>query len=144
MHNQHNHQIREMIHFLEFIERHREEFRMSQVQLSVSFTVNPGTQQNPLLVTPATATENLTVGVAADGMSVAVVSGGTAPYTYALDPSSGPLPDGVNFSEDGSGNVTLSGTPTTAGSSTTPVLLNINDAGGASASFRTSFATRKL
>lgn len=40
------------------------------------------------------------------------ISGGTPPYTVALDPSSGPLPPGVSI--DGSGNLT--GTPTEAGS----------------------------
>lgn len=109
---------------------------MATVQLSVSFTVNGGTPPNPLVVTPATAALTLTVGTAADGTAVAVVSGGTAPYTYALDPSSGALPPGVNFSEDSAGNITLVGTPTTAGTSSTPVLLNITDADGVTAQLR--------
>lgn len=94
-----------------------------QVQLSVTFNVTSPAQ--PLVVTPSTATANLTVGTASDGTAVAVVSGGTPPYTYALDPASGPLPPGVNFAEDSAGNITLTGTPTSAGTSPSPVILNI-------------------
>lgn len=108
---------------------------MAQVQLSVSFTVNPGAPPpNPLTVTPSSASETLTVGSPADGTAVAVVSGGTAPYSYTLDSSSGPLPPGIQFAEDSAGNITLAGTPTSQG--TGSVLLNITDSAGASAQLK--------
>jgi len=123
----------ELLHIIEqFL--HRKEFHMATVQLSVTFNVvSNAPPPNPLVVTPASATENLTVGTAADGTAVAAVTGGTPPYSYALDPSSGPLPTGINFAEDSSGNITLAGTPTVAGNSTTPVLLNITDSAGGTA-----------
>lgn len=108
---------------------------MSQVQLSVSFNV-AAPAPPPLVVTPATANIDLTVGVPADGTAVASVTGGVAPYNYAPDPASGPLPDGVTFAEDGNGNITLAGTPTTAGASTSPVLLDITDSAGNTAKLR--------
>jgi hypothetical protein len=120
----------EVIRFLEYLLHHRKEFVMAQVQLSVTFNVVSAT--TPLTVSPASATENLTVGTPADGTLVATVSGGQPPYNYSLDSSSGPLPTGVTFSEDGNGNISLAGTPTVAGSSTTPVLLDISDSAGSS------------
>jgi hypothetical protein len=122
---------RDPVELLEFLLHHRKEFRMSQVQLSVNFTVN-NPAPPPLSVTPAAANENLTVGQAADGIPVASVSGGTPPYTYAMDPNSAQLPPGVSFAEDGNGNITLAGTPTAAGTSTAPVLLDITDSAAAS------------
>jgi hypothetical protein len=110
---------------------HRGEFKMSQVQFSATFNVVDVT--STLAVTPSSQTFNLTVGKDATGTAAAVVSGGVPPYTYALDSASGPMPTGVTFAEDNSGNITLSGTPTVAGTSTTPVLLNITDAAGSTA-----------
>jgi hypothetical protein len=114
------------------------ELHMSQVQLTVSFNVVAAAA--PLTVTPASATENLTVGVAADGTAVASVTGGVAPYTYALDPASGPLPAGITFDEDGSGNITLAGTPTAAGTSS--VILDITDAAGNTAQVSSAFKAK--
>ncbi len=105
---------------------HRGEFIMSQVQFSATFTVAPGAQ--PLTVTPATASLSLTVGVAVPTTPIAAVAGGVPPYTASLDAASGPLPTGVTMGLDASGtNVVLSGTPTVAGTSATPVLLDVSD-----------------
>jgi hypothetical protein len=130
--------IDEVIWLLEFFRERRKDFHMSEVQLSVTFNVVA--QANPLTVTPATQTENLTVNVSATGTPVAVVSGGVPPYAYALDPTSGPFPPGILFAEDLAGNVTLSGTPTAPFTSTTAVLLDITDAAGASAQLKTKIA----
>jgi hypothetical protein len=130
---------------LEFILHHRKEFHLAQVQLSVTFNVvGGGPPPSPLVVTPPTVIESLTVGTAADGTAVATASGGTPPYTYALDPTSSALPTGVSFAEDGNGNITLAGTPTTAGSSLTPVILNITDSATppATAKLRTNIGAR--
>jgi hypothetical protein len=116
---------------------------MSQVQFTANFTVTGG-PSNPLTVTPSSNTFNLTVGTPADGTAVGVVSGGTPPYSYALDPSSGPMPTGVTFAEDSNGNITLAGTPTSAGTSSTPVLLDITDSATPSASAQLKTATRVI
>jgi hypothetical protein len=47
--------------------------------------------------------------------------GGTAPYTWSLDPASGPLPVGLNLSAAG----VLTGTPTVAGAAS--VAINVTD-----------------
>jgi SprB-like repeat protein len=125
----------DLIRLLQYLREHRKEFSMAQVQLSVTFNVVPPTPP-ALTVTPAVQTENLTVGVAADGTAVATVSGGVPPYTYALDANSGALPTGVTFAESSVGVITLAGTPTTAGTSTSPVLLDIVDSAGTSAQLK--------
>ncbi len=132
-----------LLDILRILERliERKEIIMSQVQLSVTFNVTGGTPPPSLVVTPASATENLTVGTAADGTAVAVVSGGVPPYTYALDSASGPLPTGVTFAEDGNGNITLAGTPTVAGTSASPVLLDITDSAGGTAQLQAAVRT---
>jgi hypothetical protein len=120
----------QLLLFCQWVLDQSKEFDMSQVQFSASFNVAAA----PLTVTPATQTFSLTVGTAVPTAPVAVVSGGVPPYSYALDAASGPLPTGVTFSEDGSGNISLTGTPTVAGSSTTPVLLDITDSATPAAS----------
>jgi SprB repeat len=116
---------------------------MSQVQFSATFTVTAAA--SPLTITPSSGAFNLTVGVPADGTAVATVSGGTPPYTYSIDSASGPLPTGISFVEDASTNsvVTLAGTPTVAGTSTTPVLLDVNDSAGATAQLASRFKAIK-
>lgn len=103
---------------------------MSQVQFSATFTVTAAA--SPLTITPSSGNFSLTVGTPADGTAVATVSGGTPPYTYSIDPASGPLPTGITFVEDATNTiVTLAGTPTVAGTSSSPVLLDVTDSAGA-------------
>jgi hypothetical protein len=132
--------IEDLIRLLQHLQHHRKDITMSQVQLSVTFNVAPASAP-PLTLTPASATENLTVGTPSDGTLVSAVTGGVPPYTYASDPASGPLPTGVSFVEDGSGNISLAGTPTVAGSSTTPVLLNVTDSAGTTAQLKAAVRT---
>jgi hypothetical protein len=99
---------------------------------SVSVTINFNIAQPappPLVVSPASVTESLTVGTPAPSGAIAVVSGGTPPYQQPTvdTASSNPLPPGLTASVDASGNVTLTGTPTTAG--TGSVTLDIADSG---------------
>ena len=117
---------------LELLSRSRKDIHiMAEVQLSVTFNVAPAPAA--LAVTPTSVTQNLQVGVVVPATPIAQVTGGVAPYEYALDANSGPLPPGVTFSEDGNGNIFLVGTPTAAGTSPSPVILDITDSAGASA-----------
>jgi len=135
-HHKHECSLEELIDLLEIITHRKDLQFMATVQFSASFSVTSGAP--PLVVTPPTASLDLVVGTPVDGTVIAVVSGGTAPYSYMVDPASGPLPDGVSVIEDGAGNISLAGTPTTAGVSPSPFLLNITDAAGitAKASFK--------
>lgn len=112
---------------------------MSQVQLTVDFTITG--QPQPLAVNPSQDNVTGTVGTALDGTAVAQVTGGTAPYNYALDVASDPMPDGVSFAEDGNGNISLTGTPTTAG--TANVILDITDSAGVTAQLKTKIGNAK-
>lgn len=71
------------------------------------------------------------VGIAVQDELVTTVSGGQAPYEFAV--TNGALPDGLELNAvqnpDGSVNVVLDGTPTTAGSSVFD--LSVTDASGA-------------
>lgn len=116
---------------------------MSQVQLTINFTVAQGQGGSPLVLTPPSpVNENLTVGVPVDGVVVATVSGGTGPYSYTVDPASGLLPPGVTLQEN-NGVISLAGTPTTVGSGA-PFLLNIVDAGGAKAQLGVNTSVRTI
>ena len=86
---------------------HEEVITMKGV-FTVTFKVEPGTPP-PLEVD---SPEDL--GQVGGPLQVPAleITGGTPPYTVALDPSSGPLPPGVSM--DANGN--LSGTPTAPGS----------------------------
>ena len=103
---------------------------MSQVQFDASFNV--AAVNNPLTVTPTSDQFDLTVGTPADGTPACTVTGGQAPYTYTMDANSDPMPPGISFDEDGNGNVTLAGTPTTSGTygTTNGCLLDITDSAG--------------
>jgi hypothetical protein len=132
--------LREVLRKLDHIQKEIE--TMAKVQLSVGFSVAPGTAGNPLIVTPPTATVDLTAGVAADGKVVATASGGTPPYSLVLDPTSGPVPPGVTMAIDPkSGVVMLSGTPTTASGSIEQVLADISDSAVAPAAAATATTT---
>lgn len=114
---------------------------MSTVQLKAALTLHPATPPPPaLVVTPATVTlPDATVGVATPVATVAQVSGGKAPYSYALDPTSDQPPDGMGFSEDGNGNIAWGGTPTDTtitADKTYNLLLNVTDSAGASAQMK--------
>jgi hypothetical protein len=104
------------------------------VQLTVSFNVVSAAPA--LVVTPASISENLTVGVAVPTGTIAVVSGGVPPYSYNLDQASQALPAGVSFVEDGAGNISLLGTPTAAG--TANVVLDITDSSGQAVQLKVS------
>lgn len=125
------HLLEKILERIEHIEQEIE--KMAQVQLSIGFTVAPGTVGQPLTVTPASVNEDLTAGVAADGTVVATASGGTPPYAFTLDSTSGPLPPGITLAlNPTSGVLTLVGTPTTPSTSVEQVLVDITDAALAS------------
>jgi hypothetical protein len=99
---------------------------MASETIQVTITVNPA---QPGAFTVKDANGNViqdgdsitlnpeTVGVNDPGQVIAVVSGGTAPYSVAL--ASGSLPEGMDISsvenEDDSETFSLEGTPTLAG-----------------------------
>jgi hypothetical protein len=83
-----------------------------------------------LVATPSTVTlPGETVGVSVPPTPVAQISGGTPPYqSPVVDPASpNPLPPGLSFAIDAQGNVSVSGTPTAAGSGT--FVLDVSDSG---------------
>ena len=98
------------------------------VQITVNFVIAPAASLPPV-ATPSTVAENLQVGVPAPLAPVSVVSLGTPPYLApTVNPSSpAPLPPGLSAAIDNSGNVTITGTPTAAGSGT--VILDVVDSG---------------
>lgn len=102
------------------------------VQITINLNINPALPPPPppLVATPNTVTlPDETVGVAVANVPVAVVSGGTPPFSQpVIDPASpAPIPPGLSFATDASGNVTVSGTPTAPGSGT--IVLNVADSG---------------
>jgi hypothetical protein len=80
----------------------------------------PATAQQTFSLTVTTPTLTLTpASLPAGTVSVAynqtiTATGGTSPYTFSLDPASNPLPPGLNFT-GGSGQATITGTPTAIG-----------------------------
>ena len=92
------------------------ELEMNQ---SATFTVSVASAgPAPLTLTPdGGSLPPETVGVAVSGDVVTVVSGGVAPYGFAV--TGGAVPDGMSLESetnaDGTETVTLTGTPTTAG-----------------------------
>ncbi len=105
------------------------------VQITVSLNINPAPPPPPpppppLVASPSSVSlPDETVGVAVSGVPVAVVSGGTPPFQApVVDPASpNPLPPGLSFDIDASGNVTASGIPEAAGSGT--FVLDVSDSG---------------
>ena len=82
------------------------------------------------LALTASANQNYTLDTAIDDLQLPAATGGTAPLTYTLTgPSGGNLPAGLSFDP---GTRTLSGTPSTAG--TTVLTYRATDANGASTS----------
>ena len=101
---------------------------MSQVQFSLSITVNPAPA--PLAESASSGSAEFVVGVA-NSVVLAAITGGTAPYGVAVDAgSTNQLPPGLSASSDGSNNLVVSGTATAAG--TGSVLLDVTDSLGAS------------
>jgi hypothetical protein len=103
---------------------------MSQsVKITVQLTINPPVP--PLVATPTAVTLPAeTSGTAVTAVPIAVVSGGTPPYSQpVIDPTSPtPLPSGMTVAIDGAGNVTLSGTPPVETSTITDTfVLDVSD-----------------
>ena len=102
------------------------------VKITINLNINPAPPPppSPLIATPDTVTlPDETVGVAVTNVPVATVSGGTPPFQQpVIDPASpAPIPPGLSFGIDASGNVTVSGTPTAPGSGT--IVLDVVDSG---------------
>lgn len=102
---------------------------MSSVTGTYSITVNPGTTQNPLTITPASATlVNETEGVADSGQLVATVNGGTRPYNYNVTG----IPPGMSMtavaSADGKGgdDLMLSGAPNVGDAASSPFTITVD------------------
>jgi hypothetical protein len=86
---------------------------MPTTQFQVTLTINPG-----VTVVPVTLPAE-TVGVPVNAVPVGTAQG-TGPFTVSTDPASpAQIPAGLTAAVDASGNVTLSGTPTTAETGTT-------------------------
>ena len=98
------------------------------VQITVNFSIAQPAPP-PLVATPSSVSESLTVGSAAPSDPVSIISGGTPPFqSPVVDTSSpSPLPPGLSAAIDASGNVTITGTPTAAGVGT--VVLAVSDSG---------------
>jgi hypothetical protein len=108
----------------------------TMTQLTVTFSVDvqqgaatPLTVKDPTGA-PLTDGQSVTLSPETVGVQSSVelftVSGGTAPYNFSV--ATGQLPPGMSLSSvanaDGSETVDLSGTPTTAGTSTFGVLIS--------------------
>ena len=107
---------------------------MSEINVNLSFTVNPSTQTLSVnVVSPPPA---MTVGVAMPvGSAVANVTGGVPPYTGSLDPNSQPLPPGITLSFNAAnvGEIDAVGTPNTSGTFS-GVILDVNDSASSASS----------
>jgi len=118
---------------------------MSSVTGTYTITTGPGLPPpNPLAITPATGSDGPNpVGTAITPFTLATVSGGTGPYTYAV---SG-LPAGTGYvlneqaSADGVAgdqDIIVSGTPTAADATASPITLVVvvTDSAAASATLK--------
>jgi hypothetical protein len=119
----------------ELDQRIRELFReilgeqiMSQVQFTLSLTVNPASV--PLAESLSSGSAAFTVGTP-NSVILAAITGGVAPYTPSVDPASASqLPPGLALSMDPDNNLIVSGTATVAG--TGAVLIDVVDSQGTS------------
>jgi len=100
---------------------------VATLQFTLTLNISPA---------PQPFTESATSGSVAGQVGQALnvtsgldlISGGTAPYSVAVDSSSpNQLPDGVSVSIGADGNLNVTGTPTVAGSGS--VVLAISDSG---------------
>ena len=103
--------------------------------ISVTDTSNPpqvGMQAYTVTINPpaplAITTTSLPNGAFNMAYSTTInATGGIAPYTFSLDPTSGPLPAGLSFTNDAVNNQgKISGTPTTAGMFTN-IIVDVHD-----------------
>lgn len=102
---------------------------MSEINVTLNFTVNPATPPPPALsFTVVSPAPTMTVGVALPaGTAVANVTGGVPPYSAVADPNSAPLPPGVTLGINSTtGEIDAAGTPTTAGTFS-GVILDVSD-----------------
>lgn len=84
-----------------------EEDCMPTTQFQVTLTINGGVNIVPVTLPVET------VGTPVNLVPVGTASG-TGPFTVSTDPASpAPIPAGLSAAVDASGNVTISGTPTT-------------------------------
>ncbi len=99
-----------------------------KVQVTINFNIAPAPPP-PLVATPPTASDNLTVGQTAPTTPLSVISGGTPPFQQpTVDPNSpAQLPPGLSAAIDANGNLTVTGTPTVSGTGT--VILDVQDSG---------------
>lgn len=116
--------------------------KMASVTATFTLTVNPGSTGPALALTPnGGALPSETVGTAVTGDVVGIVTGGTAPYSFAV--TNGALPGGMSLGSttnaDGSETIDIEGTPTDAGDFSFD--LTVTDATGSSASLS---ARRKI
>lgn|SRR5208282_2160295 len=96
---------------------------MSNKMLSLGLSIEPSSTA-AFSVVPTATNLTLTVGTAAPTFPIAKVVGGVPPYV--LTPSV-PLPAGLSFTDDKSGNIYLDGTPTVAVPSTIQILVVVSD-----------------
>jgi hypothetical protein len=102
---------------------------MTTKMFSVGISVDPATTSS-LSIRPASVNLTLIVGAEAPSTPIAFVSGGVPPYTCTPSAGSASLPAGITFAIDKSGNLYPVGTPTTEGTTTEQVLLDVSDSAG--------------
>lgn len=108
-----------------------------EVSLPVKITVVSTPQYGPTLtVKPKTSNVKLIEGITVNEV-IAVVIGGVAPYSYAVDPNSDPFPAGLGYNTDDSGDIILVGIPTATGVSN--IVLDITDSAGFTTQLKTKF-----
>jgi hypothetical protein len=117
----------ELWHLLQFLLQHRKEFEMSEIQFTVTVTVNPAVP--PLSEGSSSGAATFTQGVQSS-VILTPITGGVPPYSASVDAASpNPLPPGVTAGIDANNNLILSGTPSASGGPL-PTLLDVVDALG--------------